>query len=920
MNPTNPNIYQTHAQIEKVNRANQINTYREPTTWIEISEDQLPENLRTDDNEPKVIEFCKIIKERRTDNLIILKEQIVNNNGPPNSSLPPTAHRCIFWKEVDLSPQVSQTIVKEHYTVINTMNSNSEGLSIESCEEIHKQYAQKLDKCSVDAQITCAMSQEFLGLLNHIIEQGPKDQTRDRQNAMRLPEPQHIEAEVYTQTTSYICTYKYEQDFGRVIEAYPMSFEWFPKKTDDNENSPNHDDTTKGTSLENRINENIPLDSAHATTVKNICHNKKSSCPPPSCPPPPCTPPPCPPPPCPQPPPCPAQTCDPETIKIKCSSGSVDFKLKCKKTPIDCQNRDVRYECELIDEGKCIDSKVFESCDLKCERIEAIYSGQDNLFDEALEEVNGPIIVKEIGDQKDDKNPPKKVSTMICSKDGVNFNLKCTRTIPDPDYPADVRFICELGEEKGGQTISSTDILSIPIKCKQVCNVMDDSVLGDENADKNIIIEIESRGENSVQCLEENDKKCEHKPKEKKKIYACRSKPKIGTEERECDKTDESPNFMSLGKNMKPERFEQATPAEHWKGTFLENHNKTMNILRAATSDLLCTITNATKELCENSGTKFPIKEYPNVDKLECVDAAKASCEKLIETVFEGSKELKRLSRETLDGLANRSKKYICFEKECQNEELSHRKLRKISGKSSPNDCMTSINKSAKNINNDMTNKNVVKDEQSEHSNKFEKNKALGVKLINDIKKWSQEDLGIEETMNTVKKSCEDLYGQMCKTTQQFGANTSKAFNDVTTKSMKWFDNPNKNEQSTGRKNINKVFSGLTIFQTDEKTESEPEETVPSRPNWTDSIHFALTSLGDTFKPDYPEESSPYDKPSPPRQIKYSEIEELTPISSMFASLKEKICSMFYDHNESESTSSSSSFSDVSDLNDNRHN
>lgn len=904
MNSTNSNLNQTHKQIVKVNRANQITTYREPTAWIEISEDQLPEDLRTDDNEPKVIEFCKIIKERGSDNLTILKEQLLNINGSPNSILPPTAHRCIFWKEIDLSPQVSQNTIKEHYTVINTMDPNDDDLTIESCEEIHKQYVQKLEKCSVDAQVACAMSQEFLKLLKHIIEQGPKDQNQCKQNQ----EPRNIETKADTQTTSYR-TYKYEQDFGRVIEAYPMSFEWFPKKTDESKNPPNlNKDTTKDTVLENMNNENIPLGSAHSTTVHNVCHHKKL---------PPCTPPPppCPPPKCPPPPPGPPQSCDPENVNIKCSAGEINFKLKCKKLPIDCQNKDVRYECELIDEGKCIDSTILESCNLKCERVEAIHNDPRMVYD-VLEDAEGPIIVKEIDDKKEDDTPEKKVSTMVCAKDGVNFNLKCTRTTPDPDFPSDIRFICELGKEYSEENVSSADIMSIPIRCKQVCNAIDDSVIGDENCNQNLKNEDETeRNESFIQCLEERDKRSKHKTdvKEKKKIYACRSKPKIDKEEFECDKSDsdESEDFVDPNQNVEPEYCEQPTSLEHLKCAFLQNHNKTMNILKAATNDLLCTITDATREVYEDRANKTSINT--NIDTFECVNAAKESCEKLIETVCQGTRELRRLNIETLDSLAYQSKKYICSEKEYRTEKLSNLKLRKISGKKSTDDSITAISQSVKYINNDMTNKDLLDHNQPQQKDDLERDKPSPVS--------TEEKPGIVKTMTTVKKSCEGLYDKMCKSTQQLSVNTSKAYNDVTSKSMKWFDSPGGNELSTGHKNMKKVISGLTVFQGEEKTEPE-EENLPSR-NWTDSIHFALTSLGDTLKdirPDNSEKSSPYDKPSPPRQMKYDiDNEEATPISSMFATLKEKICSMFYDHNDSESTTSSSSFSDVSDLNDDNH-
>lgn len=927
MNSKNSNADQTHTKIEKTNRANQINTHREPTAWIEISEDQLPENLKTDDNDPKVIEFCKIIREHGTDNLIILKEQLLHSNGPPDSSLPSTAHRCIFWKEIDLSPHTSENVIKEQYTAHNTMDSISEDLSIESCEKMHKQCSQNPDKCCVDAQVACAMSQEFLKLLKYIIEQGPKGQTQCKQNAnMSAEHIRNLDMEMDTQTTSN-CTYKCVHDFGRVVEAYPMSFGWFSKKTDENENSPDHRVIEKDILLENGSNENIMLGSSLSTTVKNISNKKKPAdqplcCPtppsPPLCPPP-CPPSPCPPPPCPLPPPCPPQSCDPDIVKIRCSSGNVDFKLQCKKLPIDCQNTDIRYECELIDEGKCLDSKLLESCDLKCERIEAVFSDQPNLYIETLNNVNGTITTKEIDNPKDDNQ--KKVSTMICTKDGVDFTLKCRITTPDPDFPSNIRFLCEVDEEDGKKKVSSNDILNTAIKCRQVSNVINDSVSSDENGNQNLKNENEIKiVENSTQYLEEKYKRSDDKINditERKKIYACRSKPKIGKEEHESDKSYlfVSANFATPNKNMKPDNCEQPTSIDHFKSMFLENHNKTMSVLKTATNDLLCTISDAKKEVCETSATKIPIKDCTNVNKLECVNAAKESCEKL-------TKGTKELTKGILDNLANQSNTYICTENDCQKVEILNHKLHEINGNSTSNLCVESINNSVKDVNNDSTIQNVLNEQASQQKDKHEKTKPTPVKLINESKKWSQEE--IQKTVITVKKSCEDLYDKMCKTTQRLSANTSKALNDVSSKSMKWFDGSSSNGPSTGTKNVKKVLSGLTLFQSEEKIRSEgnlpsqSEENLPSRPNWTDSIHFALTSLGDTFrdvKPDFPEKSSPYDKP--PRQMKYSaETEESTPISSMFATLKEKICSMFYDHNESESTSSSSNFSDISDLSD----
>lgn len=887
MNPTNSNPNQNKQKLEKVNRANQITTYREPTSWIEIPEDQIPKNLLRDDNEPKLIEFCQIIKEHGSDNLIILKKQLFNNNGPPDFRLPPTANRCVFWKEIDLTATESENETKQQYTVINAINPTNKDKSIESCEKIQKRYAEELHNCSVDAEVACAMSQEFLEILKHIIKEGPNANSRP-------PGSQHSKVEVNTQSTSKN-TYKYDQDFRKVIEAYPMSCEWFSNKTVTNENSQHHDkSTTKGTTNDVTLKNmnNVLLASDHSLTLNNICHNKKPEKP--ACPPSPL--PPCPPPPCTMPPISPLQSCDPDSVKIQCSSGDIRFKLQCIKVKTDCQNPDGRYECEIIDEGNCVDSKVLESCDLKCQQIEAIHEDED------IEDPLGPIVAQVVEDNKDDKaKPAKKISTMVCTKDGVNFVLKCSKTVPDPDFPSDVRFVCEFEEAEGDQKVTALDILSATLKCKQISNVSDDSVLSDED-DKNVTNENDTKGDecfpNSFEVIMGSNS---NETEEKKITYACCSKTKIEKDENECstNDTDRLTVFIDSIKTVEAGHCEQQTSYEQLKGSYLENHNKTMEILRAATNDLLCTMTDVTREYCKDKISK---KCNTNVVDMECLNTAKKSCENIIKTVCQSAKELGKSSKETLDSLANQTRRYICTENECRSEEPPKHKPRKAG--------LTD----AKNITNDIGNKNVF--EQLQRRHEFEKIKHSDVKLINETKKPSKEEFDITSAMNTVKKSYDTLYDKVRETSQKISEQTSKAYNEVSTKSMKWFDSNDRNQPSTGQKNLQKMLSGISVLQSDGKPSDSPLEDIPSR-NWTHSIHSVFSPLSDTikdFKTNLAEKSSPYDTPLPPRQMRHgSDAEESNTLSSMFSTLKEKLFGMFYDQNESESITSSSSYSDDSD-------
>lgn len=234
-------------------------------------------------------------------------------------------------------------------------------------------------------------------------------------------------------------------------------------------------DTEIDNSSDNRNNADILLDSVHS---KSETVNKKSnistfciSCDKPKHP-------------CDPEPTCPTTPCDPFNIKLQCSTGNVCFKLSCTKIPPDCDHPEARYECELID--KDVDPKVMKACNLKCERIQAFHSGQPIVIEEDIQNSQIPMVIEEVDNKKKKEDKPsKRVATMLCSKDGVSFKMKCTTTAPDPKMPNEIRFICEIdGEEGSEQGVTTDKILDTLIRCKQIRNVMD-SVLGDPD-DKDI--------------------------------------------------------------------------------------------------------------------------------------------------------------------------------------------------------------------------------------------------------------------------------------------------------------------------------------------------------------------------------------------------------------------------------------------------
>lgn len=270
------------------------------------------------------------------------------------------------------------------------MDPHDEELNRESCEELYRQYVQKYNKFSADLQLASAVSQDYLQLLKNHTED-PKGKCK--QNGYMQPPEQRNSEEVDTQTAS--CrTYKYVQHFRKTIEAYPMNFEWFPKKIECNKQNKDHNkDSEQDSPLENCSNNNeISLGSSSSISIiiKDELRTPgkqeipEANGPPPKCPP---------------------LPCEAYNIKFECGIKDMVFKLKCKEQPLDREHpNSSTYECKLVDEGQCLDMVIaMAATDLKCKRVEAIHGLHSIMVHEETEHVQGPIVVKQAENEREDK-------------------------------------------------------------------------------------------------------------------------------------------------------------------------------------------------------------------------------------------------------------------------------------------------------------------------------------------------------------------------------------------------------------------------------------------------------------------------------------------------------------------------------------
>lgn len=836
--------------------------------------------------------------------------------------------------------------------MMNPRDGNS--ISIESCEKLHKRYALKPDIYSICEIIDdCAIT-------DHIIKD-PIDKSSYNDNSHIRPiDSLSSKVRVNAQSTCY----KYERRFERTIETYPIFFEWILKKTAVNESSTDlnkvteHDilllDNYKSDGNQHSRDPSFSSPNPAPKSSESLSNPNPDSKVPPSFSNPSLDTKPqteninhkeCPIPcvrelKCPKFSPCPPEPSndgssglggskglggaggtsgsgghggkrlsDPDNVQLQCTTRNINFKLKCSKLPPGCEHPEGTYECEIVDEGKYVDSKELEACDLKCREIDCIHSVCDIMAKEATKDAQDPIIVKKVENKKEDNKPPKKVTTMICSKNGVNFSLKCTSAASEPDYPSDVRFICDIEERK----ISPDEIFGTPIKCKAIGNAVDDSVL--DYVDSNDRIQLFINMQHHNNSIDEKDECPSNPSEEKEKKLECYNYveedvlessvcydikdinkenstnsclTKLKTNDVECNRNkndeNESADFINPLEDEK-----RSTITERLQSSFQENHNKTMNILKIATNDLLCKIMDKDQYVpCW--------KRQNDGNKLECLDAATESCNKVLETVCLTTKSLCKFTRRTIDG-------YIDPKEKCEPAEPPEFKckVRKTSGEPLPQDFVTVVKDSAEQIINDITRKNMSEDKEMQpietikKSFELESIKNSATKIFNNIKEISQEEFDTVKTINIAKETCINLIDK-----------TSKILSDNT------IDSSAHDEPKKVQGYIKEVTSGLIVFQDEEGTKTRPEENLSTR-SWTSSLNSILPSLSNTFMKLEPAES--LENNTTQKTIESSESEESkersNKQSSMFTTLKDKICSIFQnDQNQTPYREDSSALAD----------
>lgn len=642
----------------------------------------------------------------------------------------------------------------------------------------------------------------------------------------------------------------------------------------------------------NRSDDDILLEPADSTIVTNICHKQKHPCDPE--------------------PKCPTTPCDPSTVRLQCSTKGIFFKLSCSKLPPDCDHPEARYDCELVDEGKHINPKILSRCDLKCERIQAIHSDH-------------PIVITNDTEIAQIKKLP------VCSKDDVNFSGECKKTLQDSNQHNNEKLSC--GSER---EVTPVELQVIPLKCSEMYNVIDDSVLGDTDAKDYVTIvdlfnplltdigeEQEENPENLIDNddndnrpfnqYKEDDKNPKHtacsykgnvlplnsydeseenppgnmnlicaSPPEptpssplstpmyheisdllenNKLIYACRSKPNMDKVENECttnpnesikldciDKDElqsrEEQTFIGSSENIEiytctksshsPEQDNKSCAGESFvdqlTSSFIQHHNKTVNIIKVAANDLLCLLSDPSKDTC-NKGKD---------DDLSCINA-----------VIEFTKD-------TINAVTVHTNKFFGSDKKSEDDKpktsdpkysepcpMPH-KVYEL--KSSNN-----FNKSTEDVIDNKINKNILDDhEQSQNGNK-----------------QTQDELPVKATI--LIQESQDIYEKVCE--------TKKYINDEPTQ----------------------ILADVLTSLTDEVKNKETEE---------------------------PPEISPLYMPTPPREMscnfdsdEYSyDSDDSVPKRNIFATLKDKIRAMFCEHNRTNySTSAGSSVSDFSEYSDDDH-
>lgn len=650
------------------------------------------------------------------------------------------------------------------------------------------------------------------------------------------------------------------------------------------------------TDKDNRNDDDILLGVADFTPVIDICHKQKHPCDPE--------------------PKCPTTPCDPSTVRLQCCSQGIFFKLSCTKLPPDCDHPEARYDCDLIDEGRDIDTNILAACDLKCERIQAIHGDHPIVIEDDIEiaQIQG-------------------LTNLVYSKD-VNFSGECTNTPPDSNQPSDERFLCEIRAKSSERKMTTAELQSTPIKCSKLYNMMDDSVLGDtdakdyftiENLHNPLLTSIGKGQEDNLETLinnDDNDHRLFNQFKEDNiipKHTACSYKESVLPFNSYDESEENAPGNINLICASPPE----PTPS----------------------SPLSTPICHEISDLLENNKLIYACRSKPNMDKVD--NKCNNNTNESVKLDCIEQDEFKLCEEQPFVGSSENIEIYTCNKpnpspeqdnKSCAEESLINQltssliqhhnttvKLIKVAA----NDLLCLIGDSSKDTSNeskdaDLHGINAVIEFTKDTINAVT---AQTNKLLGSENKCEDNEPKITEPKVSKLK--------ICPTPRKISSI------DFIESTEGVIDNkPNKNVLPDHEESLNDdtqipdeptVKTTILIKESQDIHGKVYETTKHISDEPTQGMTDVLISLTNDVKnkiTEDPLEIGPPYMPTPPREIscnfdsdEYSyDSDDSAPKRNIFATLKDKIRAMFYDHNSTDySTSACSSASTFSEYSDDDH-
>ncbi|XP_026318215.1 homeobox protein 2-like isoform X1 [Hyposmocoma kahamanoa] len=408
------------------------------------------------------------------------------------------------------------------------------------------------------------------------------------------------------------------------------------------------------------------------------------------------------------------------------------------------------------------------SCDLKCERIQAIHSDH-------------PIIIE------DDSKVAhiKKLPTMVCSKDNMrkvtllndtsilnNIDAKNSLTTENLNNPL-LTYNDKGQEENLESLIGNDDNGKRPfeqckkddnnsrkhVDCSDKTNELSFNPYNEneENLSGNITLlcaspsDPHSLSSFTTPIYHENSDQLENN----KLIYACRSKTgkpgntcTTNSDESvkfDCIKNDqfytrEKKVYKCIIPNHPPEQEENKTCkkeslVDQMASSFIEHHNKTVKIIKVAANDLFCLITNPSKD---------PSKHDNDLNYINAV----------IE-----------FTKDTISAVTTHANKFINSDQECEDKGSKTSKPQSGSNPPETFDLASSNNlvESAKEKINNLVNKNIPDQEQSQNDNNQAQD-DLTLETVILINESSQGNSSRDKVYATAKQISNDPSHQLTGT------------------------------------------------------------------------------------------------------------------------------------------------------------